>query len=242
MNIMTLGGWMMWPLLVVSILALAVIVERFLLYAACPLPDDALRREMLKASGSGDLGVVAARMGGVPLLRPFAALLAGACLQRDAALGLAGEQILEQLERRLGLLAAIARLAPLMGLLGTVSGMITIFSRLAHAAGGVDLSMLADGIWQALLNTASGLSIAIFVQFSLAFFHGRLKSVAAMLDAAGNAALLRDVNNGPAHGLADGLAGGSGVPDSDLPGHVPSAVATGDGHRRGAPVSGGGRR
>ena len=129
-----------------------------------------------------------------------------------------------------------------MGLLGTVSGMITIFSRLAHAAGGVDLSMLADGIWQALLNTASGLSIAIFVQFSLAFFHGRLKSVAAMLDAAGNAALLRDVNNGPAHGLADGLAGGSGVPDSDLPGHVPSAVATGDGHRRGAPVSGGGRR
>ena len=65
---------------------------------------------------------------------------------------------------------------------------------------------------------------------------------AAMLDAAGNAALLRDVNNGPAHGLADGLAGGSDVPDSDLPGHVPSAVATGDGHRRGAPVSGGGRR
>ena len=242
MNIMTLGGWMMWPLLVVSILALAVIVERFLLYAACPLPDDALRREMLKASGSGDLGVVAARMGGVPLLRPFAALLAGACLQRDAALRLAGEQILEQLERRLGLLAAIARLAPLMGLLGTVSGMITIFSRLAHAAGGVDLSMLADGIWQALLNTASGLSIAIFVQFSLAFFHGRLKNVAAMLDAAGNAALLRDVNNGPAHGLADGLAGGSDVPDSDLPGHVPSAGATGDGHRRGAPVSGGGRR
>jgi biopolymer transport protein ExbB len=92
----------------------------------------------------------------------------------------------------LGLLAAIARLAPLMGLLGTVSGMITIFSRMAHASGGVDLSMLADGIWQALLNTASGLSIAIFVQFSLAFFHGRLKSVAAMLDAAGNAALLRD--------------------------------------------------
>ena len=92
MNIMTLGGWMMWPLLVVSILALAVIVERFLLYAACPLPDDALRREMLKASGSGDLGVVAARMGGVPLLRPFAALLAGACLQRDAALRLPGNR------------------------------------------------------------------------------------------------------------------------------------------------------
>lgn len=61
-----------------------------------------------------------------------------------------------------------------------------------------------------------------------------------MLDAAGNAALLRDVNNGPAHGLADGLAGGSGVPDSDLPGHVPSAVATGDGHRRGAPFPAGG--
>ena len=51
--------------------------------------------------------------------------------------------------------------------------------------------MLADGIWQALLNTASGLCIAIVAQFSLAFFHARLKNIASMLDAAGNASLMQ---------------------------------------------------
>ena len=191
MNIIALGGWMMWPLLAVSILALTVIVERLLLYASCALPDDGLRAALLKASCNGDVGAVAERMGAVPLLLPFAGLLTVASPNRESALHLAGEQILEQLERRLGLLGAIARLAPLMGLLGTVSGMISIFSRIAHATNGVDMSMLADGIWQALLNTASGLCIAIVAQFSLAFFHARLKNIASMLDAAGNASLMQ---------------------------------------------------
>ena len=191
MNIIALGGWMMWPLLAVSILAVAVIAERLLLYASCGLPDDSMRTELLKASCGGDVAAVADRMAGVPLLQPFAGLLKAGGSGRESSLHLAGEQILDQLERRLGLLGAIARLAPLMGLLGTVSGMISIFSRIAHASSGVDMSMLADGIWQALLNTASGLCIAIVAQFSLAFFHARLKTIAGMLDAAGNASLMQ---------------------------------------------------
>ncbi|OXS28903.1 MAG: hypothetical protein BCS36_09175 [Desulfovibrio sp. MES5] len=197
MNIIALGGWMMWPLLAVSILTLTVIVERLLLYASCPLPDDALRGDLLKATSSGDVDTVAERMAAVPLLQAFAQQLTAASSNRESSLRLAGGQILEQLERRLGLLGAIARLAPLMGLLGTVSGMISIFSSIAHASSGVDMSMLADGIWQALLNTASGLCIAIVAQFSLAFFSARLKNISSMLDAAGNAALLQ-----PDHGTA----------------------------------------
>lgn len=75
MNIIALGGWMMWPLLAVSILALTVIVERLLLYASCGLPDDGLRAALLKASCNGNMESVAERMTAVPLLQPFAELL-----------------------------------------------------------------------------------------------------------------------------------------------------------------------
>ena len=73
---------------------------------------------------------------------------------------LAGEEILFSLNRRLDFLATVATAAPLIGLLGTVLGMIKAFSKLS-ASGNVDITMLAGGIWQALLTTAAGLSVAI---------------------------------------------------------------------------------
>lgn len=191
MNLMTLGGWMMWPLLAVSIMALAVIVERALAFAACPLPDEALDRQLQAALRQGDVAPVAERMRAVPLLQNFAGIMAAPALpKRETALRLAGEQILGQLERRLSLLATLARLAPLMGLLGTITGMIGTFSHIASATAGVDMTLLAAGIWQALITTAAGLCIAIPAQFSLSVFSGRARRVARMLDAAGNTALM----------------------------------------------------
>ena len=105
---------------------------------------------------------------------------------------LAGETVLERLEARLSLLSVLARLAPLMGLLGTILGMITTFSRIAEARSGVDMSLLAGGIWQALLTTAAGLCIAIPALFFLSCFQGKVRRVADALNKAGNAALLAD--------------------------------------------------
>jgi biopolymer transport protein ExbB len=130
-------------------------------------------------------------MRAVPLLQNFAGIMAAPALpKREAALRLAGEQTLGQLERRLSLLATLARLAPLMGLLGTITGMIGTFSHIASAPAGVDMTLLAAGIWQALITTAAGLCIAIPAQFSLSVFSGRARRVARMLDAAGNTALM----------------------------------------------------
>ena len=172
MGLIELGGWMMWPLLAVSVAALAIVVERALVFMGCPFPDSRFPGLVLEAMRTGDVRPLAARLEAVPSLRDFAALLGSPLPNREAALRLAGETVLERLEARLSLLSVLARLAPLMGLLGTILGMITTFSRIAEARSGVDMSLLAGGIWQALLTTAAGLCIAIPALFFLSCFQG----------------------------------------------------------------------
>ena len=188
MWLIELGGWMMWPLLLASVTALAIVVERLIVFAACPFPDGAFPGLVLEATRTGDVRALAERMGRIPLLLPFAKTLAAEG-NRETALRLAGELVLERLEARLPLLSLLARLAPLMGLLGTILGMINPFSRIAESASGVDMTMLAGGIWQALLTTAAGLCIAIPALFFLSFFQNRVRRVADALNKAGNAVL-----------------------------------------------------
>ena len=195
-GLIELGGWMMWPLLAVSVAALAIVVERALVFMGCPFPDSRFPGLVLEAMRTGDVRPLAARLEAVPSLRDFAALLGSPLPNREAALRLAGETVLERLETRLSLLSVLARLAPLMGLLGTILGMITTFSRIAEARSGVDMSLLAGGIWQALLTTAAGLCIAIPALFFLSCFQGKVRRVADALNKAGNAALLADGGRG----------------------------------------------
>lgn len=189
MRLIELGGWMMWPLLLMSIAALAIIVERCIVFLACPFPDRQFAALALEAAATGDGRALAAKLESVPLLEDFARLLTADVPHREAALRLAGETALARLQTRLPLLAILARLAPLMGLLGTILGMITTFSRIAGASSGVDMTLLAGGIWQALLTTAAGLGIAIPALFFHACFQWRARRVAAALERAGNAVL-----------------------------------------------------
>jgi biopolymer transport protein ExbB len=185
-----LGGWMMWPLLAVSIAVLAIVIERGLVVLSCPFPDGEFTGRLLAALERGDMVPVAEAMGAAPLLEKFAAALAGASgASRETALRIAGEEVLAKLEARLPLLTLLARVATLMGLLGTIQGMITTFSRIADTQSGVDMPLLAGGIWQALITTATGLIIAIPTLFCIHLFQGKARRVAASLNEAGNAAL-----------------------------------------------------
>ena len=74
----------------------------------------------------------------------------------------------------------------LLGLLGTVFGMIDTFSAVASAPGGVEMTALADGIWQALITTAAGLSIAIPTILGLSYFESRVDDVTERLNRAGD--------------------------------------------------------
>jgi len=91
---------------------------------------------------------------------------------------------LPALERRLGFLAAIAQVAPLVGLLGTVLGMITTF--VAFQSDYMKATALADGMWQALISTAGGLALAIPAHLAYHFLSGRVRAIVRDMEWGGN--------------------------------------------------------
>ena len=188
MNIFMMGGWMMWPLALVSIMVTAIIIERFLLFSSCPFPAGDFTTRLEKAV-EGDAAPLLDAVGKVALLKRFADIMASTHANREASLRIEGEAVVRRLEKHLSMLSILARLAPLMGLLGTVLGMISTFSEIANAQAGVNMNQLAGGIWQALITTAAGLVIAIPALFFLHHFQSRVNAVASALSEAANAML-----------------------------------------------------
>ena len=188
MNIFMMGGWMMWPLALVSIMVTAIIIERFLLFSSCPFPAGDFTERLEKAV-EGDTAPLLEALGSVALLKHFADIMVSSHANREASLRIEGEAIVRKLEKHLSMLSILARLAPLMGLLGTVLGMISTFSEIANAQAGVNMNQLAGGIWQALITTAAGLVIAIPALFFLHHFQSRVNAVASALSEAANAML-----------------------------------------------------
>ena len=188
MNIFMMGGWMMWPLALVSVMVTAIIIERFLLFSSCPFPARDFT-ECLEKAVEGDTAPLLEAVANVALLKRFADIMASPHVNREASLRIEGEAVVRRLEKHLSMLSILARLAPLMGLLGTVLGMISTFSEIANAQAGVNMNQLAGGIWQALITTAAGLVIAIPALFFLHHFQSRVNAVASALSEAANAML-----------------------------------------------------
>lgn len=188
MNIFMLGGWMMWPLTLVSVLVTAIIIERLLLFSSCSFPSKKFT-ESLELAVTGAPDALLGELDRTPQLKRFAELMSGRHPNREAALRIEGEAVVRRLEKYLSMLSILGRLAPLMGLLGTVLGMISTFSEIASAQAGVNMNQLAGGIWQALITTAAGLVIAIPALFFLHHFQSRVNSVASALSEAANAML-----------------------------------------------------
>ena len=188
MNIFMMGGWMMWPLALVSVMVTAIIIERFLLFSSYPFPAGDFTERLEKAV-EGDTAPLLEAVEKVALLKRFADIMASTHANREASLRIEGEAVVRRLEKHLSMLSILARLAPLMGLLGTVLGMISTFSEIANAQAGVNMNQLAGGIWQALITTAAGLVIAIPALFFLHHFQSRVNAVASALSEAANAML-----------------------------------------------------
>lgn len=159
------GGFAMWPLLLCSIIGTAIIVERAYYFAR-------LRFDYQKFVG--ELKRLLTRIE-IPAARDFAsrqshpvgkmAELYLANLDedslRDGILKREGSFALEKVERRLNGLAAITHIAPLLGLLGTVTGLVSAFHQIERLGGSVQPGDLASGIWEALITTVFGLLIAL---------------------------------------------------------------------------------
>ena len=159
------GGWLMAPIILCSIAAMAIIVER--LWSLQPervVPKDLVTHawDWVLAEELTDERIRWLREGS-PLGRILAAGLASRDLDRELmkeSIEEVGRHVIHELERYLNALGTIAAIAPLLGLLGTVIGMIKVFAVVtAHGVG--EPGVLAGGISEALITTAAGLTVAI---------------------------------------------------------------------------------
>jgi biopolymer transport protein ExbB len=167
-SILLSAGWPIWPLLLISIIGLAIVIERaWYLRQIHLFPKDSLETVFgLANSITQQKTVSEPEISAIGQLSPVGSLFA--CILREKASGSSADSALEELqasaqstwlklERYLGVLATIATAAPLLGLFGTVVGMIEIFG----SQGVGSPQQLAHGISIALYNTAFGLLIAI---------------------------------------------------------------------------------
>ena len=159
------GGWLMVPIILCSVAAMAIIVERlWSLQRERVVPQDLVSRAWEWAR-TGELTEerIQALRDGSPLGRILAAGLAGRHLDRELMkeyIEEIGRHVAHELERHLNALGTIAAIAPLLGLLGTVIGMIKVFAVIT-AQGVGEPRILAGGISEALVTTAAGLTVAI---------------------------------------------------------------------------------
>jgi len=201
------AGWPIWALLITSVIAVALIIERSI----------ALRRSRIVPRGILERAVSAFRERGVsgemllalarssPLGRVLASGLRNHGAPRPVmkeAIEEEGRAVAHELERFLTTLGTIASISPLMGLFGTVIGMIEIFG--SQTPGGANPQELAHGISVALYNTAFGLLIAIPSMIFFRYFRGKVEDF--IVDMEQQASKLVDVLHGERRDVAASAA------------------------------------
>lgn len=163
-SIVLAAGWPIWPLLAASILAFALVIERFFALRRSKIIPERLLDEVLQLVRKNQVTpeVVARLENNSPFGRVLGAGVRNLGASREImreAIEEAGGAVLHDLEKYLTTLGTIASAAPLMGLFGTVVGMIEIFG--SQSPTGANPAQLANGISIALYNTGLGLAIAI---------------------------------------------------------------------------------
>jgi len=165
-NFIANGGPVLWLLLIASAVAIAVFIERLLHCHRAQINSaeflNGVRTVLKRDNVVEALSICDATPG------PVARLVKVGILNRDQgrervreAIEEAGLVEVPRLEDKLNLLATIAQIAPLLGLLGTVLGFIHVFSQIEQAGLYAQVSQLSKGVWQALICTAAGLAVAI---------------------------------------------------------------------------------
>jgi len=154
------------PIAAFSLIALGIFIERILVLRKARINLNAFLMKIRQAIGKKDyqsaLILCAKTPGPIPKVLEKGIRLHGQSREeiKDAIEG-AGRSEIYQLEKGLGAMATIAGVAPLTGFLGTVTGMIQAFMRIQELGGNVNATVLAGGIWEALITTAAGLLVGI---------------------------------------------------------------------------------
>jgi len=186
LEIVQSGGWLMVPILLCSIVAAAISVERLWTLQRSRITPRNLLAQIWSSIKANDMDAQKLRelRGSSPMGQVLAAGIANAKRSRDImkeAMEEAAGQIGHDLERYLTSLGIIASISPLIGLLGTVVGMIKVFTALMLEGAG-NANVLAGGISQALITTAAGLSVAIPALIFHRFFLRRVDELMVTME------------------------------------------------------------
>ena len=179
-SIVAKGGWLMIILAACSVTALAILIERIITLKRDEINTRAFLLEVKNRLLENDLEAAVHLSRRTP--GPVAAITKAGLerhnrprLEIKEAIESAGKTAIYQLEKYLGILATIATAAPLIGFLGTVTGMIRAFMRIEALGGNVNASVLAGGIWEALITTATGLTVGIPALIFYNYLQGRVE-------------------------------------------------------------------
>jgi biopolymer transport protein ExbB len=180
------GGWVMLPIIACSVVATAIVLERAWALRRRRIMPDNLVSSIWHLYRSGQLTEprIQEIRDGSPLGRMLAAGIVNRFHSREVmkeAIGDVGRQVVAGLERYLNSLGTIASVSPLLGLLGTVLGMIDIFAVITEAGVG-HAGLLAGGIAKALITTAAGLMVAIPALMCHRFFNSKVNKLAIAME------------------------------------------------------------
>jgi len=185
-EIVKAGGWLMLPIILCSVVAAAIIAERmWSLQRKRVLPADLAEKVWFWAKNNK---LDDNHMRALQTSSPLGQVLAAGLLNRDEDRDLikesiqdTGRHVVHDLERYLNSLGTIAAITPLLGLLGTVIGMVKVFAAItSHGVG--NPAVLAGGISEALITTAAGLSVAIPALIGYRYLRGRVDSLVVNME------------------------------------------------------------
>ena len=180
------GGWLMVPIFLCSIIAMAIISERFWTLQRRRVTPKNLVVQVWHWARGGELDD--ARVRAIRIGSPLGRVLAAGLINRHSnreimkeSIEDVGRHVVHELERYLNTLGTIASITPLLGLLGTVIGMIKVFAVITTRGVG-DPGVLAGGISEALITTAAGLCVAIPSLMFHRYFRGRVDELVVTME------------------------------------------------------------
>lgn len=182
------GGWLMIPLVLLSLLAIYIFIERYLVIhkASKDAPYFMERIKEFLADGKEDAAIKVCQQ----TKAPYAAMIEKGITRLDrptadiqAAIENVGNLQIAQMEKGFTMLATISSGAPMIGFLGTVTGMIRAFYDMASAGNNADITLLSSGIYQALTTTVAGLIVGIIAMFAYNYLVAQLDKVVNEMEA-----------------------------------------------------------
>jgi biopolymer transport protein ExbB len=182
------GGWIMIPILLLSIIAIYIFFERYFAIRNAAREDDNFMNMLKDYIHEGKIesalalcqstNSIVARMIEKGINR-----LGKSLGDINAAIENVGKQEIAKLEKSLPTLATTAGGAPMIGFLGTVMGMINAFYKMSTAGSNIDVSLLSEGIYQAMVTTVAGLAVGIIAYFAYNYLVARIEKVVNRLEA-----------------------------------------------------------